>query len=414
MTGVDALLALAVGALFVVEFAFVIRRWPVVFVWLLTGVVVLDSYAVMRDGVRFGAVQVYAVDVIAAAGAVSLLLSVNAARRSAPALKLIIGLFVLAMLRGVVAFGPETAGNGARVLFAFLVATGFAAQRSDVDLGRAIRGAWRAASGIFVATALVFLARNGFGTYASSGARPLSAPQALVLSQAGLTYLADSGRRSRVLAAVCLAAVLVSQQRTVWFASVAGLLALTLQPSRSLGAAFRRRLSGARRYLLVAAVLGGVLIVIGPEGLRNSTNTATSSATAESGTLSWRLEGWDALLDDYVTSDVVDQVVGRAAGSGFDRVVGGVEVSVTPHSMYVTLLVSLGFLGFGGYLLLLARALQLSARRESSLWALLWTLAVFGVGYQLSAEQGLLLGLALGMGSRAVSETGRSRSLLMR
>ena len=153
----------------------------------------------------------------------------------------------------------------------------------------------------------------------------------------------------------------------------------------------RRRLA----YSIVSAAAVGVPIalLVGPAGFRSSVATATETVSVTSGTFGWRIDGWLDLLRRFRTYGGIDQIVGQPMGTGFTRTVFGTEVAYSPHNMYLTALISLGFTGL--LALLFAYGSALRSARGTPLQPAMWAIAVYSVGYQITPPVALLLGVAL-------------------
>ena len=308
--------------------------------------------------------------------------------RSALAL---LALLLLAALRGLSDFDVSTVGNSSRLLAEIIAATLFGYICGRCLTAEQIRGAWALAAGILAISGLFFIATHGLGTYGTEGTRALDSPQALVVATWVLLVLGGrSSRRENVAAIGALALVFVSQQRTVWASTAVGLAAIALSARREMEPG-RRRLG----YSLIAGAAVGLplLLLLGPSSLRVSVETATNSVSASSGTFGWRLDGWVDLLRRFRGSDVVDQVVGQPMGTGFARTVFGQQVTVSPHNMYLTVLISLGLVGLIALGTLYGVALMRT--RSTQLHAAIWTVAVYSIGYQLTPPLAMILGLGL-------------------
>jgi O-antigen ligase len=178
------------------------------------------------------------------------------------------------------------------------------------------------------------------------------------------------------------AIVLASQQRTVWAATLAGMAGFVLATRRS---ANTDRRSAVRMLVGGATAATVVLLVAAPSDLRRSLSESTSSISTDSGTFGWRVDGWLDLLDTYS--------VGSPAGSGFGRTVFGREITVSPHNMYLTVLISLGALGLAALIVAYLTAFRRTRRGPAR--GLIWFITVYSIGYQIDPSLALLLGALL-------------------
>jgi len=256
-----------------------------------------------------------------------------------------------------------------------------------------------------------FLLRNGLATYAATGERGLNGAQALVVGQAAVISLTGGARRHLFFLGACGFALLATQQRTALAATAIGVLVVALRAGR---------LSSARATRLVRfSVVAGVVLImlallVGPSGLRESVRTATTSVSTDSGTFGWRIEGWQALLEDYIQRPLGDRLIGQSAGTGFGRYLDGNLVLVSPHNMYLTVLLMPGAIGHIPFIAVLVSALLRTRGGPVALHALIWGLMVYGIGYQLGPDQGLVIGAALAVAgttasSRLVSEVSATK-----
>lgn len=390
------ILALLGAAIALLEGVVLVHVRPAAGVWLFAVSALLQAVSLSGAVVLMG-YEVYLLDGMSVVLAIVVVLRLS---RGSVKVSLSVGLLILLLLvalaRGEYAFGPQVAVNSGRSLLYLLVGVTYASVCLKGDeCWRTLQRVWQALGISLVVLGCVFLARNGLGTYASDGERALNAPQALIVGQVAVLGLGKMGdRKQRVLVVACLGILLASQQRTVWAATIASLVVVAVR-SGKLG---NRE---ATRSIRVGMVSGLVLVVgtlvLGPSELQQSVGQATSSASADSGTLAWRIDGWRQLLSGYSKRPIEDRLFGQPSGAGFDRIVNGGVVTVSPHNMYIMVLLSLGILGITTFCLLFRKALLRSARSSLPLFALICGLALFSVAYQLAPEQGLVLGAALSM-----------------
>ena len=352
--------------------------------------------------VTVGSIRVAAFDVIVVLAFVAGILGVALGRirldRATWPWLLLLALLAVGVVRGVTTIGSQPAINAARLLGGFLIPAVFVAvqRRHLVSIAAWTRTSLFAGAVVLGVSALVFLARNGLGTFGTDGRRALDSLGALLVAQAGLLAAANRAWKPwvRTSWAAAAATILVAAQvRTVAVATVAGLLVLAVTSAR-----------GRRSQALAGMALGAValLVVVGSmSGLSQSLRYASSEPFQQGSTFEWRTRGWAELVDAQLDDSTVDLVVGDPAGEGTRRRIriDGVvrEVEFSAHSQWVTTLLGLGLVGLVTWTGLVAWVTWRSARfriPELSGWyAAGATAIVFSITYQLSPEQGLLIGL---------------------
>lgn len=387
---------------------------------------------------HIGSVNLFAGDV-ASVGMVLAALAGLARRRSATAseigLLVLLALFAQSLLRGFAAYGMEGAGNEAREVFYLLAGALYFASPKRARRAASLFGrAWPALATMFVAIGVVNLIAvyrgitllpravdvRGFVGVLNSSATLVVGQALVVLFVAARARSARARAAQDVLTGLLLFTVVLMQQRTAWVATaLAVAVAAMLQPTM-----LWRFLRGAA----VAAVLfwgvsaSGLLAWPSSGGTAGSGSALSGSAAPagaadvaaavaqsaqKSGTFTWRILGWKALLADHEWTPV-EVALGEPFGAGFHRsfYAKGREwvTDVGPHSLYVRTFLRLGLIGFVLALGLVVRAIALLAVRSdgevstSRLFVPLGiTLAVFSMTYWLQVEQSLVLGLLLGM-----------------
>ena len=182
-------------------------------------------------------------------------------------------------------------------------------------------------------------------------------------------------------------------RRTVWLTMIIGIAVLMVR-----GRQLRRR--------AVAMVIGGVLLAVAAYVALGGSNGEESALrpAAGTGTLDWRIEGWSALLEGLSN---IEWLIGEPLGSGFTRVVQGLEVETEPHNFYVTTLLRAGVVGLLALIALtfaLLRALWRAPPGDGGgllstgvFPALLAMQAVWFLVWETGMEQGILTGLAVGI-----------------
>ncbi|WP_367322983.1 O-antigen ligase family protein [Streptomyces sp. HUAS ZL42] len=374
-------------------------RWPVWGIGLYTAVQLWQSQQNMRPPLRSPGLDLMPTDVLTVCLlAAALIMSVRKrGRRPRASLLVLLGLTACALMRGFGLFGVQTAGNEARTSFVQLLCVAFfvAAIPPGRNLLRVVSLIWVPAACVLSLAALLWWLNVGIGSNSDSimvdgvltNARPVNAAEALIIGQAALMLLCGHGfARGRALAWPLLLVVVLTQHRTVWLATgvmVTGWLVC------------RRRQSGSRAAAL--AVLGSVSVLSLLAVSLGAADQVTSSLAASSEddtTLMWRMEGWHALVAHL--DGVPEWLLGQPFGSGYDRVVDGTLVTVSPHDYYLEVLLRLGLLGLAAILVLYARAWrEAGADREHGLLLrlLICSQLVYMITYSLSPEQAVIVGL---------------------
>jgi hypothetical protein len=394
----DQLALLAVVAVIAAEVVVLAWRHPPVGLWLFMAAYLAQIGGWNLETVALG-FQVYPLDIVAA-----LLLAVSALRlRNVIALSrpiIVIGLLLaLAIARGLSEFGAATSFNGSRA-FIYVIAGVIFARVCLVGRWYSIELVWFVAAAALAVVATLFIARNGLGTYSSTGERPLNSGQALIVAQASLLALATNRPGHGRLGAIAgFGLVVLSQQRTVWIATLAMALVLAYRPSGEGNGRTRRTV----RVGLGGALLGSIaLVLISPPELSNSLTTATS----DDATLSWRAEGWRFFIDEFGSRGLGEKLVGQPSGRTLERVINTAIRTESAHNMYVQVLVTLGLLGLAALVILYVGALRRSWRANPVLASVIVGLCVFSIGYQIESVQGIWIGFALSLA--AAHSTSRS------
>ncbi|TGA92454.1 hypothetical protein [Streptomyces sp. MZ04] len=334
---------------------------------------------------------------------------------------LLLGVILLltagSFLVGATTFGPQAAGNDMRMPFLYvfgLALYGLTLPYTERLVHR-LAAVWVAVACVEALRAVVWWAQYGIGSAVeqvmidglASESRALSAPEALLIAQAAviLLYATPLGTRRHLLTAPLLLTVVLLQHRTVWLVAAA-MLAGWLLTGTGVGNAPAR----GRRGLRIGLTAGGLCLGVSAvsAGLLGRFGTGLTLSASDSGTLAWRATGWYELLG---TLDGAAQwLTGRPFGSGFDRLVEGLIVGVSPHNYFLHLLLRIGLLGLFAFLALYAAVLAPALRRGAALTSrALGILAcgqlVFALTYQVHPEQGLVLGvlcaLAIGVAPRS-------------
>jgi len=393
MLGIELpdLFRLGIAAVVLSEATLLVWRRPTIGVWLLAVASVLQSLGVTLP-MNFQSISVYLLDAVTILLVVVTVITVLT-RHSIPVQVLVFGaLVVIGLLRGVGVAGLQGAFNEGRLVFWFSAGAVLVATCGGNEIWPTVERAWRILATGLLLWAAWFVVKNGLGTYAANGERGLSAPQALIVGQAAVISVVSGARRHLVFVTACGLALLATQQRTALAATVIGVLVVSLRAGRLSSA---RATRVARFSVVVGVVTALLVLMLGPNSLRESVGTAASTVSTDSGTFGWRIDGWQVLLEEEQKRTLINRLIGEPAGVVFGRYQNGSFTTVSPHNMYLTVLLVTGIVGLVLFVALLIRALIRTRGGLVALHAIVWTALIFGIGYQLGPEQGIVIGAAL-------------------
>ncbi|MEU9570112.1 O-antigen ligase family protein [Streptomyces massasporeus] len=354
-------------------------------------------------------------------------------RGAPPRAELLLVLAVMCLIgwslqRGVGAFGLTSAANDARVYFWQFFASALYVATAPLHPGRAraVVRLWLVSAAAYAALSLAGWLNTGLHSVVDVGAvgqdvydpRPVPARSALVLAQSVVLLLCSwggnssartaeygpggdrrgrqgrpAGSRWRILPALlCLVFVVLLQHRTVWAITlVMAVVWWALAPSRA-----------GQRLVSAAAALVSLCVVMltFATGMFGGVGSVLADSFAETqdedSTFAWRVHGWQELMDGPKT--LAEWLLGSPFGSGYDRWVGGVVISVSPHDYYLHVVLRLGVVGLLTLLaayFLVWRRLDGGGNGTPALRLMVVSHLVLFVSYSPFPEQGVLLGLCL-------------------
>ena len=336
--------------------------------------------------------------------------------RFAPPQRWVVLLFILLLLslaRGAMAFGPQHAIAEFRLFLAFVSgALYFATFAPSARLNDRIGKLWLATSIPMMILVCVrwldTLAGIDLGVPAAqfgadAAVKVLDGPYTFFLASAALLTVPfwqgrdERARRLTRLGTLLLLFVVLLDRRTVWITMIIGIAVLMVRGRR-----LRRR--------AVAMVIGGVLLTVAAYVALGGSSGEDSALrpAAGTGTLDWRIQGWTELLGG-LSDRPVEWLIGEPIGSGFTRVVQGLEVQAEPHNFYVMTLLRAGIVGLLALIALTVGLLRALWRAPPSggagdgllttgvFPALLAMQAVWFLTWIPGMEQGIITGLAVGL-----------------
>jgi hypothetical protein len=321
-------------------------------------------------------------------------------------------MLLLSLARGAMAFGPQHAIAEFRLFLAFVsgalyLATFTPSARLNDQIGKL----WLATSvPMMILVCLRWLdtlagidlgvPAEQFG--ADAAIKVLNGPYTFFLANAALLTVPfwqgrdERARRLTRLGTLLLLFVVLLNRRTVWLSMIIGIAVLMVRGRR-----LRRR--------AVAMVIGGVLLAVAAYVALGGSSGEDSvlRPAAGTGTLDWRIQGWTELLGG-MSDRPMEWLIGEPIGSGFTRVVQGLEVEAEPHNFYVMTLLRAGVVGLLaliGVTLGLLRALWRAPPGGGGggllatgvFPALLAMQAVWFLTWIPGMEQGIITGLAVGL-----------------
>lgn len=206
-----------------------------------------------------------------------------------------------------------------------------------------------------------------------------------------------------IIAAFCLAVVLLTQHRSVWVATAVMLTVVFLITEH--------------RMLLkvgVAIFAGIVVILVEGLGLGHGGTVAESLAFATSniGTWEWRVERWSNVWETHSARGLGAILFGSGYGYGWVTGIIG-EWEASPHNGYLEVAVRIGLVGallvFLPYYMTLRRLLTVGDATSRLLW--LWTIGilVYFIPYSGDMLSGVVLGAAIAS-LMTVAETSAERT----
>jgi hypothetical protein len=329
---------------------------------------------------------------------------------------------LLSLVQGVFEYGLNNAVVEFRRYYSFVsIALYFSTAEPKPGLLDRIGRAWMVLAAFLLLLTLLRWALQPFGLSGwaagvEGGMRVIAASATLVLLQGfvigGVAWIrGDASPWIRRLTPALLAGVVLLQHRTVWAVL---LVVVTLMFLLQRGAA---------QKLIPLIVLGLVVVsalsmTVLDRGALELTEQLEESAV-DRRTWDWRVEGWRALFEESGPQYPAEYLVGRPFGAGFDRVLDGSLVSVSPHSFYVEGFLRTGLLGLGLLAAMYVTALRHMGSSDDdrgllsvrTLFLLLVVHPIFFIPYTPAQEQGILLGLALAASAalRSAVVTDRAR-----
>ncbi|WP_225234197.1 O-antigen ligase family protein [Klenkia terrae] len=276
-------------------------------------------------------------------------------------------LTLIGILRGVEEYGIGPTIVEARLILLPLTAVAWA---SSVGRSWEIENAVFRSSLVYLGFGLVVVAlyhsvRFGVGTSSSrfitidgveQSSRVLTQIQALMLLLGALVaverWISGRGRIWFWVAALFLLSIVISQQRSVWLASVAALVVAYACSDRSRRGRFNLAFA-------LAAVAGLVGLAAVPAAFAGILGSGEDTATYDS-----RSYGWGQLLQLFWDSGWTSRLFGLPFGAGFDRLdTNGLLVSFSPHNWYLLILLRLGLIGLAAFIYLIFSSMRSVLRR---------------------------------------------------
>lgn len=366
--------------------------------------------------------------------------------KDAPARNLLWLIFCLAICIstaiGLVSFGTA-AGVGARQYFYFMVAGTYT--MTFVMNASRMRQTW--ATMVSVAAILVGIAAYRWVVYYTpipsllppGGAYNIDGPirviyshHALVLAEvmiAGVFFAAASQAfaAARAAAPFLLASVLALQHRSVWLASIVGVLIRIFVGRKNAGSTLRQIL-----LLLSIAAVTAVPMVLSSQlsGVSEQIGSSASRAFQKGGTGGERLQSWGEIVHNWYAAGPKSIVIGQSFGADNTRYVvdsSGLthKINYIAHNAYVQNLFNTGLIGLMAFLganLVVLRSLYKISRDanggiEAEIFMVLIAMQLaYYIPYGVDYFQGLIFGAAMAFAGQKSTVTtvpaGRARAIV--
>ncbi|MCU1325304.1 MAG: hypothetical protein JWN34_674 [Bryobacterales bacterium] len=411
---------LAAAVLILPLVALLLWRWPVAFAGAsVVAAAFADLIGIGKKGFEMG-VTVYPTDLACAALVVSCVV-VAARFRSVPRdlcwpALILLFLGVLNFARGVVVFGIQAPGNGARDLVNLVLpAVAFTA------FGPAIRMTVDRLTGclswVSIALAALALARwagvmpmpaTDFTDDFRSIERVLPSDAAMIIGQALIAVLGlqmmRGFRTTLLLFAGALASLVFAlQHRSVWIATMAGLLWLIVRSPR-LPRPEWLKLSSIVLLLGAALTLAPLLSPGMVERVSRLVGSNVEEIRRDDSTWAWRVEGYIEAVQRALSESITEAVVGPPSGRDLSDKAGFASIHI--HDRYIS---ALAYYGLTGLVMVLVWLFSSAARIRRQEWmptqdgsrgtakvalqALLIAAIVYFVPYSGGQMEGSLLGI---------------------
>ncbi|MDD2800011.1 MAG: O-antigen ligase family protein [Methylococcales bacterium] len=208
---------------------------------------------------------------------------------------------------------------------------------------------------------------------------------------------------SRILTVLFIVAVIALQHRSVWVASLIGVVSLFLLP-------------GIKKHKIISklAVIGALgaifmlpLLSMGylDHFIDSIVGSAEKATNLNTGTFGARRKGWEQIMEYWVKQDFLHQLLGDPFGGGY------ANLKSSPHNFFLQSLLRTGILGnlficlfYFSILLKLYLSLLLSDS-ESRFYPVLFFILIvaqlaFYIPYAPQAEHGIILGIAASLTKR--------------
>jgi hypothetical protein len=350
-------------------------------------------------------IQVRLIDVVAVVAATSALTRwPSIVRRLGRARWAALGVTVFtaaSLVAGAAAFGTGAWVSGSSLPVALALGS-YMLSMPDAEESLEVGLRWLALTGLALCGVAAFnWWSTGLGTADESividgsltTGRILVSWQALMVAAAGLVLVLLSWQRrsARALsgALLCLLVVVLAQHRSVWVATVAGVIVVLYY-------------LGQRRGLAAGLVCVWALLLLSPlsaaapvREVLAELSSSLASASTSSGTGGTRFLGAGVIVQQQLEQGPWTILFGSPFGTPWNRVIEGTLVTFQPHNLYVEMFARVGLVG----LLLLVALLLVGFRRQLRSRGLLGPVVaaalVYGLSYGLPVLLAPLLGLAL-------------------
>lgn len=205
----------------------------------------------------------------------------------------------------------------------------------------------------------------------------------------------------RILIVLFIIATIVLQHRSVWAATISGIISFLFLPKIKIGKMIKNLLiiTAVGIVLLIPVINSGISSVF----IATISESAVKAQDLSQGTFGSRVDGWLSIIAYWSQQEITTQLIGEPFGSGY---AGG---RVSPHNFVLHNLLRVGALGVLLYIVFYSRVIVKLFYRQKYLeknvygslfFALIIFQVVYYIPYSMLPQHGIILGIAWSLAAR--------------